>query len=558
MVVGRRDLGRVLVYEGANQGLVVDVPSELAEQMVADCSVAGGRARTDAADATTSTTATDDDAAATASKRSLVLLDLGCNALGSVPPCLLQPVQCAHITVLDLHGNGLTAFAGAVCHALPQLATLFLDSNALTALPDDDDLLLLKRLQKLHVGQNKLTALSGGVLTLPRLEVLSASGNQLSTLPPAPPPPTSSSPPPAPSPLRQAYLHDNCLTSVAGTGLATVTPTLERVMLAGNPLQDVPGDGNWAAWDDEQGAHAWIAHLTGAGHRRQQQGKEGGQGGQDTHQPAAPSEPEPGAETNAESGSATTTNASPLSKTLADLGLSEYTVTLEGLGAQSVEDLHLLEPHELEQAVPVLLHRRKILLAAATTPGASPDPYHAQHGVNPFVSTLAGSANTSTSSTAGTTSSTPPPPATSGAGAKYDVFVSLRFAEAKQEALAIKAALEARGATAFVCDVAPGEDIKRVVIHALDGCRLPVVLGTRTYGQETASTFSTHEEMEHIVSEHKKHRKPYFLVKMCEEFEVAAARFNFRDAISYFRWNSQETPTPPAQLLDQIMAKLQG
>jgi hypothetical protein len=60
------------------------------------------------------------------------------------------------------------------------------------------------------------------------------------------------------------------------------------------------------------------------------------------------------------------------------------------------------------------------------------------------------------------------------------VFISLRFGEAMEEAKVLKTALEARWVTTFLCDIPEGENICVAVANAIDACRLVVVMGTRT------------------------------------------------------------------------------
>ena len=74
---------------------------------------------------------------------------------------------------------------------------------------------------------------------------------------------------------------------------------------------------------------------------------------------------------------------------------------------------------------------------------------------------------------------------------------------------------------------------------ALTHCKLAVILGTKTYGQKTSSPFSMCEELRYIIND----GKPYFLVKMCDAFEEAHARFNLPSTISYHPWR----PTVSAQ-----------
>lgn len=137
----------------------------------------------------------------------------------------------------------------------------------------------------------------------------------------------------------------------------------------------------------------------------------------------------------------------------------------------------------------------------------------------------------------------------------YDIFISLRFGEALEEATALKKLLADRGLSVFLCAVPEGESIADAIIAALDTCKLVVILATRTYGAKTASTFSTYEELNYIVEQ----RKPYFLVKMCEQYAEARTRFHLPSHISYYPWlprSEAERLDVPQQLVDNIEDRL--
>jgi hypothetical protein len=131
----------------------------------------------------------------------------------------------------------------------------------------------------------------------------------------------------------------------------------------------------------------------------------------------------------------------------------------------------------------------------------------------------------------------------------YQLFISFRFAEARNEANLLKNALEAKGISAFLCAVHPVGDIAREIVNALHGCQLAIIMGTKTYGKDTGAGFSTFEELRFI---HKK--KPFFLVKMCDVFEEPETVFRLDDSVSYFQW----TPGHPlpADIVTKIVEKL--
>ena len=132
----------------------------------------------------------------------------------------------------------------------------------------------------------------------------------------------------------------------------------------------------------------------------------------------------------------------------------------------------------------------------------------------------------------------------------HEIFLSLRFGEAMAEAKALRQAIASCGKSAFICEVAAGEDIKTAVIQKLVQARLVVVLGTATYGVGTVN-FSTKEEMEFFLSE----KIPFVLIKMCEDFEEPRTRFNFGPSVSYIEWLPGEPM--PADLVPTILSALE-
>ena len=135
------------------------------------------------------------------------------------------------------------------------------------------------------------------------------------------------------------------------------------------------------------------------------------------------------------------------------------------------------------------------------------------------------------------------------------IFLSFRFGEAMREAKALKSALEAANMSVTLCDLPPGEDIADAVVHGLKHCKLAVILGTKTYGQKTDCCYGTHRELRFIDSE----PKPFFLVKMCENFAIHEARFRLSADISYFKWlpaAKGQRVTVPSELVQKIRSRL--
>eukprot|EP00983_Pelagomonas_calceolata_P069806 1150513-Pelagomonas_calceolata.AAC.2 len=83
----------------------------------------------------------------------------------------------------------------------------------------------------------------------------------------------------------------------------------------------------------------------------------------------------------------------------------------------------------------------------------------------------------------------------SGGDQSYPIFLSFRVLEARKQALALKAALEANGYKTFCseADIPRGKDWIRTISEALDKCRMVIVLATTTYGGQGTDAFATGE-----------------------------------------------------------------
>lgn len=135
------------------------------------------------------------------------------------------------------------------------------------------------------------------------------------------------------------------------------------------------------------------------------------------------------------------------------------------------------------------------------------------------------------------------------------VFISLCVDEARSEGKALQRGLHARGISTFTCDM-PGQELDNTVVAALTNCKLVVILGTKAYGKRTTSRFGTLQELRYIFEV----TKPFFLVKMCAEFEEAETCFRFSGDVCYFPWqpNSEaERKRLPPGLVDRVIRRLQ-
>eukprot|EP00056_Hartaetosiga_gracilis_P003428 m.63623 g.63623 ORF g.63623 m.63623 type:complete len:426 (+) comp11450_c0_seq1:72-1349(+) len=163
-----------------------------------------------------------------------------------------------------------------------------------------------------------------------------------------------------------------------------------------------------------------------------------------------------------------------------------------------------------------------------------------------------------TTTTTTTTTATTAAPSTSNTTVSsdepVDIFISLRFSEAITGAEALRDKLEKKGLNVFLCAVQAGGDIMDQIVKNIDACKLVVIMGTTTYGQETDAPFSTCEELKFIMNE----KKEMFLVKMCERFETPLARFHLGGNVAYYMWTpktSSKQKNVPSELVDAIVTK---
>ena len=142
----------------------------------------------------------------------------------------------------------------------------------------------------------------------------------------------------------------------------------------------------------------------------------------------------------------------------------------------------------------------------------------------------------------------PPPPPTPPPIA-YDIFISLRLEEAKDEAKELKAMIERKrpDVRCFLSGDNPnGEDLTDIISNALATSKMAIIMGSKTYGKKTKSHYSTSHEMKFINNK----EKPIFLLKMCEEWEENQFIFMIGDR-KFHRWNGQVTEA----LVDEILKR---
>ena len=145
----------------------------------------------------------------------------------------------------------------------------------------------------------------------------------------------------------------------------------------------------------------------------------------------------------------------------------------------------------------------------------------------------------------------------------YDFFISLRFSEMDISngtpwkpivaATQLKEVLIAQGFSVFLCAVENGDSIFDAVSSALEKCRFFVIMGSETYGKQTASMCSTFQEMHFILGK----KKPFYLIKMCQAFQLVTGTQLILDVgdIMYKYWKPDlnDDVSPPQDLIDDII-----
>ena len=138
-------------------------------------------------------------------------------------------------------------------------------------------------------------------------------------------------------------------------------------------------------------------------------------------------------------------------------------------------------------------------------------------------------------------------------GGKYSEKDRVTLAMSKQYEVALKARLAERGLKVFLCDEAPGVNLKRTIFSAFSAADLAIIAASATYGRQTTSGFSTYEEMNFLQTE----KKPYFLLKMTpspnDKWEEVETRATYNMDV----WEYWAPGAPmPGDLVDKIVAKL--
>jgi hypothetical protein len=132
-------------------------------------------------------------------------------------------------------------------------------------------------------------------------------------------------------------------------------------------------------------------------------------------------------------------------------------------------------------------------------------------------------------------------------------MISLRHSEARDEAMLLKAALESKDESVFMCDLESGVDKRGIVAHVMANVQLVVVMASATYGKCQGNRYGTKDELKYI----EENEKELYVIQMPGVSEVAPALKRHRAV----KWQSEDVRTRNGlfeEIYRQLDADAQG
>jgi hypothetical protein len=120
-----------------------------------------------------------------------------------------------------------------------------------------------------------------------------------------------------------------------------------------------------------------------------------------------------------------------------------------------------------------------------------------------------------------------------------------------KEAKLLQKKLKSLDINAVIIDTEVGQDIRRNVFRSLGNATMVVIFGTSDYGIGTYD-YSTEQEFAAI----KDTKKPFFLIKMCDEYDDPVTRCCLLSSIMCPTWKIGD-PMPP-NLVTQVAEMFQS
>lgn len=138
--------------------------------------------------------------------------------------------------------------------------------------------------------------------------------------------------------------------------------------------------------------------------------------------------------------------------------------------------------------------------------------------------------------------------------ASTDVFFSMRFTNSDLMAQAQslrKELLAKKRINAIIVNTENSESIFKVVVDNISQATIVVIFGTEDYGEDTGTGYSSYDELTYI----RESRKPFFLIKMCENFKYASTQFRLPNSLMAARWDIGQPVSE--EMLEQISRRFQ-
>ena len=135
-----------------------------------------------------------------------------------------------------------------------------------------------------------------------------------------------------------------------------------------------------------------------------------------------------------------------------------------------------------------------------------------------------------------------------------DIFFSMRFnsQELKEAAQLVQRELIGRGINAVIIDTEQSQNIETTVIRTLEQAKLVLIFGSKDYGVDTKTLYCSFKELEYTIL----HDKPFFLIKMCQQFDDATTRNRLPASLLTTQWNLGQPM--PVGLIDDIETKFRA
>lgn len=133
-----------------------------------------------------------------------------------------------------------------------------------------------------------------------------------------------------------------------------------------------------------------------------------------------------------------------------------------------------------------------------------------------------------------------------------DFFCSLRFNDLGplREAKLVQSELASLGKPTIIINTDIGGSLLDDVVQSLKASKVVIIFATDDYGEQTQSIYSSRSELVHV----KETGKPFFLIKMCDEYKIETTKFLLPDTYAFIKWKVGDPM--PTDLIPLLLQKL--